>query len=99
MARETLSDSYVEHKLDHVRNETPFEYHGRCYKCIYWQSLKDGFPSADFNPRGKKGDKIGECRSQSPAIINSETQWPITYDLDWCGQYKARAGKGGLSSV
>jgi len=99
MAIRREEDFYEEFQLPHVKNQPKYERHGRCVKCLYWQSLKDGFPAPDLNARGRKGDNIGECRLNAPSVPNADTQWPITYEFDWCGQFKAKAGKGGLASA
>ena len=90
---------YEVHELPHVRNQPKYEAHGHCEKCLYWQSLARGFPSEDNNVRGLQGDHIGECRFHAPAVTQNEAHWPVTYDFDWCGNFKARAGTGGLSGM
>ncbi len=91
------TDHYEEFKLEHVKNETPFETHGRCFKCMFWQPLKDGFPNVKQNVRGIKGEHVGECRYQSPLWNNNRSEWPVCYDFDWCGKFQSGAGKGGLA--
>lgn len=93
----TASDTYEEFKLEHVKNETPFETHGRCFKCTYWQTLKEGFPNANQNVRGIKGEHVGECRFESPLWKDNKSEWPVCYDFDWCGKFKSGAGQGGLA--
>ncbi len=99
MARDRDEDFYEEFQLQHVKNQPKFEHHGRCIKCLFWQSLKEGFPTVEQNVRGRKGDNIGECRFNAPTVPNADTQWPITFDFDWCGQFNAKAGTGGLASM
>ncbi|MBN1457420.1 MAG: hypothetical protein JW912_06185 [Sedimentisphaerales bacterium] len=95
--QDTSNDHYEEFKLEHVKNEAPFEIHGRCFKCTYWQTLENGFPNKEQNVRGIIGEHLGECRRRTPLWNNNRTEWPVTYDFDWCGEFDAKAGKGGLA--
>ncbi len=97
MADELSSIQYEVHELPHVRDQVKIDLHGGCAKCFFWQNLKNGFPSAENNVRGKIGDKIGECRFHPPTGNVIEQQWPITYEFDWCGEFSAQAGTGGLA--
>ncbi len=99
MAEEYSNVHYEVHELPHVKKQLKSDHHGRCEKCLYWQSLKDGFPSAENNPRGVKGDNIGECRYSVPTPAESAAHWPLTYDFDWCGRFQPRAGTGGLAGM
>lgn len=47
-----------------------------CANCCYWAQLDDG--------------DTGQCRLHAPRPRNAsstDTQWPITLDDDWCGQW------------
>jgi len=99
MPEDFASVKYEVHELPHVRKEEKVEHRDRCLRCYYWQTLKDGFPSSQNNVRGRKGDNIGECRFYAPQVVDFEVHWPVTYDFDWCGQFKARAKTGGLASA
>lgn len=97
MAKDTEVDFYEEYQLEHVKHQAKLEHHGRCIKCLFWQTLKDGFPTAESNVRGRQGDNIGECRFHAPHVVNYDVNWPVTFDFDWCGQFQARSGTGGLA--
>jgi hypothetical protein len=99
MAKQIEEDFYEEFQLEHVKKQPKYERHGRCEKCLYWQPLRNGFPSAENNVRGRKGDNIGECRYNAPGVGNLDVLWPVTYEFDWCGQFKAQAGVGGLAAL
>lgn len=55
-----------------------------CGACKYWHALNGG---------------IGECRFNAPPIVTAqecrvtdadaqgEWRWPVTADVEWCGQY------------
>lgn len=95
---DNVSDVHYEvHELPHVRNQIRIDLHGKCAKCFFWQTLKNGYPTVENNVRGRIGDNIGECRFNPPAGSIVEQEWPVTYEFDWCGEFKPRAGTGGLA--
>ncbi|MBN1818687.1 MAG: hypothetical protein JW828_15100 [Sedimentisphaerales bacterium] len=99
MAEEYSDVVYEVHELPHLKKQIKTEAHGHCEKCLYWQSLKNGFPTPENNVRGRIGDHIGECRFGAPHPTEQDAHWPVTYDFDWCGMFKARAGTGGLAGM
>ena len=99
MAKSNEGDYYEEYELEHVKNQPKHEHHGRCAKCLFWQSLKEGFPAGTPNTNSPQGDDVGQCRFNAPGVVDFEIHWPVTHDFDWCGQYKAQAGVGGLAAM
>jgi hypothetical protein len=97
MAEEFGNIVYEVHELPHLKKQPKLDLHGKCIKCFFWQSLKNGYPSANHNVRGLQGEDIGECRFNAPSL-ESEQPWPVTYEFDWCGHFQAKAGMGGLAA-
>ncbi len=97
MVDEIKDVEYEVFELPHVKNQIKEEPHGKCEKCFFWQSLKNGFPSPNNNVRGKQGNNLGECRFNAPSLGDPNTPWPATFDFDWCGHFRARSGTGGLA--
>jgi hypothetical protein len=54
-----------------------------CETCHWWQPWNSGGPA---------GKRLGECRRQSPKLVDTgeqmKTKWPATNSADWCGNWK-----------
>lgn len=53
-----------------------------CSFCMYWDIL--------YNT-----DSVGRCRRYTPVINHQQNrrttgEWPITYENDWCGEFKKK---------
>src|SRR5579863_6464826 len=55
-----------------------------CENCRYWNK--------------REGWEYGQCRKNPPTVfivpsdyVPTKTQWPLTNDTDWCGEWKPAA--------
>lgn len=59
-----------------------------CKKCKWWKFNSDAVEPDECD--------IGYCRRNAPPCKATEEQchpsavWPVTYDCDWCGEFKEK---------
>lgn len=47
----------------------------KCKDCIYWKP---------------KSGNYGECRRYAPKPGDGTAKFPVTFDIMWCGDFKAK---------
>lgn len=54
----------------------------RCYSCRYWHRV------ADLDEADQRGQILGRCRRNAPAVGDTSKRWPVAWSWEWCGEYK-----------
>lgn len=53
----------------------------RCYSCRYWHRV------ADLDEADQRGQILGQCRRNAPAVGDTSMRWPDAWSKEWCGEY------------
>ena len=70
-----------------------------CANCKHWHISNCYREETDrYCPRGETGGNSSECRCDPPVLITTNvmgehgkwTEWPETYQWDWCGKFESR---------
>ena len=53
----------------------------RCYSCRYWHRV------SNLDEADQRGQILGQCRRNAPAVGDTSMRWPDAWSKEWCGEY------------
>jgi hypothetical protein len=52
-----------------------------CYSCRYWHRV------SNLDEADQRGQILGQCRRNAPAVGDTSMRWPDAWSKEWCGEY------------